>query len=59
MLKDVEEYEKHPNVKVDMLTHSITGLVVPILTIAKEAKKKMKTLGKKKLFLISGRIHPS
>lgn len=62
MLRDVEEFNKSGDVKVDILTHSITGLAIPLLTITKDAYSQSKNkimMRKRKVFLISGRIHPS
>jgi murein tripeptide amidase MpaA len=63
LLRDIEEFESSPHFKVEVLTHTITGLAIPLLTItkgaAKERKKKMAVKQKKKVILISGRIHPS
>jgi hypothetical protein len=61
VLRDVEEYNKSGDVKVDILTHSITGLAIPVLTITKDAysQSKSKAMKKRRVFLISGRIHPS
>jgi hypothetical protein len=39
LLKDIEQYEKSPNVRVDILTHSVTGLAIPLLTITKGAAR--------------------
>lgn len=63
LLKDIETFEQSPNVRVEVLTHSITGLAVPLLTVtkgaAKEKKSKAGVKSKKKMMLLSGRVHPS
>lgn len=62
LLRDLQQFESSPNFKVDTLTHTITGLAVPLVTITKGAsqkKRKSKAVTKNKLLLISGRIHPS
>lgn len=62
LLKDMEVYERSQDVKAEILTHSLTGLAVPMLTVTKGAnsqKKGKEQASKKRLFLISGRIHPS
>ena len=43
---------------MQILTHSVSGLAIPILTITKNAKTS-KPDHNKKFFLISARIHPS
>ena len=46
----------------EVLTHSVTGLAIPLLTISKGAAKERrggKVITKKRVFLISARIHPS
>lgn len=58
LLRDIESYEKTPNVKVDILTYSLAGLAIPILTITKSAKT-AQSLKNKNLYLITARIHPS
>jgi len=61
VLRDVEDINKSGDVKVDILAHSITGLAIPLLTITKDAysQSKSKIMKKRKVILISGRIHPS
>lgn len=59
MLRDVESYEKSPHLKVDILTYSLAGLAIPILTITKSAKNAAQSPKKKNLYLITARIHPS
>lgn len=62
LLKDIEQFNKSNDLKVDILTYSISGLAIPILTVTKDAcsvHAKIKNLNRKRVFLISGRIHPS
>lgn len=56
MLKYIEQIEhKYQNcVDVDILTFSLTGLAIPILTFTNKNSKSKE----KKLILISCRIHP-
>ena len=57
-MEEIDIYDLSPHVKVQILTHSVSGLAIPILTITKNAKTS-KPDPKKKFYLISARIHPS
>lgn len=59
LLREVESYEKSANAKVDILTYSLAGLAIPVLTITKSAKTTSQTPKNKNLYLITARIHPS
>ena len=59
LLRDVESYEKSANAKVDILTYSLAGLAIPIVTITRSAKTAPQAPKNKNLYLVTARIHPS
>jgi hypothetical protein len=59
MLEDLYVYNKSPYAKIETLTYSFTGLAIPMITITKDSKSSASKNNKKKLFIISGRIHPA
>ena len=52
MIKEIEDIEYKHNVVVELLTYSLSGLAIPIVTIG------YPPFNNKNVTLISSRIHP-
>ena len=59
LLEDLNNFQSHPACEVSTLSHSLSGLAIPLVTITKENGAHRKPVQAKKCVVITGRIHPS